>query len=177
MKTWLHILTLAACAFLLAGCGENQELTVFHDEMDDFYHSLSISVNSLENIDTASETAVDEMLAELDAMTELFDGLAAIEVPEFFENVEEPADEAAEYMAQAVSLYHEAYADGGYDDIIAQAAIENYTRAMRRVNYIAILLQRRYPDDENVTVVSEPDEPDWNGGEPQTAGTQSPDSE
>lgn len=169
MKTRLHILICAVCALLLAGCGENPDLTIFHDEMDDFYHSLSISVDALENIDPSSETAVSEMLTQLDTMTTLFDGLASIEVPELFENVEEPADEAAEYMAQADALYHEAYADGGYDEAIAQAAIENYSRAMQRVNYIAILLQRRYPDDENVTVVSEPDEPDWNGGEPQVS--------
>lgn len=168
MKTRLHILTLAFCALLLAGCGESQELTDFHDEMDNFYHSLSVSVSALENIDPSSDTSVDEMLAQLDAMTVLFGELAAIEVPELFENVEEPADQAAQYMAQAGQLYHEAYADGGYDDAVAQAAIENYSRAMQRVNYIAILLQRRYPDDENVTIVSEPEEPGWDGGEPQT---------
>lgn len=171
MKIRLQALILAACALLLTGCEENQELNIFHDEMDEFYHSLSVSVNALENIDISSETAVDEILVQLDTMTALFDDLAAIEVPELFDNVEEPADEAAEYMTQANALYHEAYADGGYDDAVAEAAMESYSRAMQRVNYIAILLQRRYPEDENVTIISEPDEPDWNGGEPQATET------
>lgn len=153
------------CLLLLSGCGSNQELDTFHEEMDDFYDSLSTAVNVLENIDPNSESAVDNLLSQLDDMSALFDELAAIEAPTPFENIEGIAAEAAEYMTEANALYHEAYADGGYDDSIGEAAGENYSRAMKRINYIAVLLQGRYPEDENVTIVPESDEPDWNGGE------------
>lgn len=165
MQTKIQVLILGICLLLLSGCGNNQDLDVFHDEMDDFYDSLSAAVNVLENIDPDSESAVEDMLSQLDTMSSLFDELAAIEAPDPFENIEEIADEAAEYMAEASVLYHEAYADGSYDDAIGDAANENYSRAMKRVNYIAILLQGRYPEDENVIIVPESDEPDWNGGE------------
>lgn len=163
----MKMLALALCLLLLTGCGSggNQQLDTFHNNMDSFYDSLSTTVSVLESIDPQSETAVDEMLAQLDSMTVLFESLASMEYPEPFESIQETASEASEYIATAAELYHEAYADGNYDDSLAEAAAENYARAMKRINYVAILLQGRYPEDENVTIVSEPDEPDWNGGE------------
>lgn len=160
----IELLILTVCLLFLLGCGSNQQLDTFHDEMDSFYDSLSATVNILENIDPQSETAVDDMLAQLDSMAVLFSELADMEYPDPFSNVKDTAISAAEYMQEAADLYHEAYADG-YDDTLAQAAKENYSRAMKRINYVAILLQGRYPEDENVTIVSEPDEPDWDGGE------------
>lgn len=159
---------LAIFLLFLAGCGSgNQELNTFHDEMDGFYDSLSAAVVSLESIDPQSDTAVTDMLAQLDSMDVLFDSLAGMEYPDPFTNIKDTAIEASEYMEEAARLYHEAYADG-YDDAIAEAAGENYSRAMKRINYVAILLQGRYPEDDNVMVISEPDEPDWNGGEETT---------
>ena len=154
---------------LLAGCGEDESLTRFHDEMDGFYQSLSASVSVLENIDPLSDTAVDEMLAQLDEMAGLFEGLAAIEIPadyrDQFENIETMSDEASGYMTEAAALYHQVYAEGGYDDVVEQAARENYNRAMKRINYIAVLLQGRLPDDENIQIISADETVDWNGGE------------
>lgn len=156
-------------ALFFSGCGEDRALTEFHDQMDAFYQSLSTSVSVLENIEPASETAVDDMLSELDTMSQLFQELSAIEIPdkyrEQFENIEEFADEASAYMVEAASLYREAYADGGYDSMVADAARENYNRAMKRINYIAVLLQGRLPEDDNIIIQSEEDTVDWNGGE------------
>lgn len=175
MKRKIYIYIIGVCLFLLAGCGSDPELSGFRDQMDSFYESLSAAVNTLESIDPDSASVTDEILAGLDEMSVLFDELAEIEVPPKFEenfgNIEELADQASQYMSEADSLYHEAFADGGYDDALAQAAHENYTRAMKRVNYIAILLQGRIPEDDNITVITEENEPDWNGGEtpvPQT---------
>lgn len=169
MKKISGMILAGMLSLLLAGCGEDEALTVFHDQMDGFYGSLSASVNILENIDPSSDTAVDEMLSELDNMSALFTDLDRIEVPpkyqEQFENIEEFAEEASGYMTEAASLYREAYAEGGYDDVIGEAARENYRRAMKRVNYIAILLQGRLPEDENIVIITEEETVDWDGGE------------
>lgn len=169
MKKISGMILVGMLTLLLAGCGEDESLTVFHDQMDGFYESLSASVGILENIDPSSDTAVDEMLSELDQMSVLFSDLDGIEVPpkyqEQFENIEEFAEEASSYMTEAAALYREAYAEGGYDDVIGEAARENYRRAMKRVNYIAILLQGRLPEDENIVIVTEEETVDWGGGE------------
>lgn len=169
MKRGITFLMAYLCLFLLSGCGSDPAIDAFHDEMDRFYSSLSESVNGLEAIDTESGAAIEEMLSELDEMNVLFEQLAAIEVPdkleEHFGNVAELADQAWEYMAEADRLYHEVYANDSYDQSVADAAWENYNRAMKRVNYIAILLQGRIPEDDNITVITQENEPDWNGGE------------
>lgn len=170
MKKRIYVLLTAVTFLLLAGCGTDRELTAFHDRMDSFYHALSTAVAALENIDPASETAVDEVLASLDEMNLLFEDLASVAVPDDlkdqFENVETLADEAADCMSEANGFYHEAYAGGGYDDAAAQTAWEYYSRAMKRINYIAVILQGRLPEGDDITVISEEETTDWNGGEP-----------
>ena len=165
MKKNTLMILLLLCISLLTGCGEDAELTRFHNEMNVFYETLSASINNLENIDTESDTAVDDMLTELDTLSVLFTNLAAIKVPEEFSNIEELADEASDYMTDAGNLYREAYADNGYDDALAEAAGEHYNRAMKRVNYIAILLQGRIPEGDDVTIITESETVDWTGGE------------
>ena len=123
----------------------------------------------MNSIDPASDTAVNQLLSQLDQIDMLFQQLAAIEVPDDFEdqfgNIEELADEAADYMTEADSLYHEAYAEERLDESLLMAADENYSRAMKRVNYIAQLLQGQIPEGDNITVIEADDEPDWTGGD------------
>lgn len=158
-----------ATAFALTGCGKDAALTAFHEDMNGFYESLYASAGALGAIDPASETAADEMLSQMDQMESIFQELAAIEVPDDYEdqfgNIEELADEAAEYMTEAGALYHEAYEETSLDDSLLMAADENYSRAMKRVNYIAQLLQGRIPEGDNITVIHTDDEPDWTGGD------------
>lgn len=156
-------------ALLLAGCGKDAALTAFHDDMNGFYESLSAAASALEGIDPSSETAADQLLSQLDQMDVLFQDLAAIEVPADYEdqfgNIEELADEAASYMTEAGSLYHEAYEQASLDESLLMAAEENYSRAMKRVNYIAQLLQGQMPEGDNITVIESDDDPDWTGGD------------
>ena len=109
----------------------------------------------MDNIDATSDTAIDELLSCLDNMNEQFLFLAAIEVPSKFSNIESLADVASTYMGESVSLYHEYYESTDYDDSVRQAANENYIRAMKRKDYISILLQGNIPDDTEVMVTEE----------------------
>ena len=68
-----------------------------------------------------------------------------------FISIEELADDASAYMDQAVRLYSEAYEEDYVSDALIQAATENYESAMKRINYIAVLLQGEIP--EGATVV------------------------
>jgi len=161
-------LTLALSLFT-AGCTQNPAMTAFHEEMKGFYESLFAVTSSLNAIDPVSETAASELLVQVDQMEALFQTLAAIEVPDDFEdqfgNIEELADEAAEYMVEASDLYHEVYEDEGIDESVLMTADEYYSRAMKRVNYIAQYLQGHVPEGSNITVIENTDEPDWTGGD------------
>jgi len=156
-------------AVILCGCREDAEMSAFYDHMDSFYESLSQTTSSLEAINPSSETAVDEVLIKLDELEQLFVDLSEINVPEKFEeqfgNVEELADQALEYMQEAKDVYEEAYSAKKPDESMAEAAEEYYSRAMKRVNYIAQFLQGQVPEGADITVVHTEEEPDWTGGE------------
>ena len=160
---------LLSASVLFAGCAKDAGLTVFHDEMNGFYEALYASANRLNSIDPSGESATQDLLNQLDQIEVLFNGLASIEVPDDYEdqfgNIEELADEAAAYMTEADTLYHEAFEDQRVDESILMAADENYSRAMKRVNYIAQLLQGHIPEGDNITVIQAEDEPDWTGGD------------
>lgn len=142
-------------ASLLMGCGENAELKGFKDQMGSFYENITGVSDSIDAIDPEASDAVDSLLSNLDAMSEQFKTLSEMEIPEEFSNIEGLADDAATYMEEAVALYNNAYSNGSFDENTAAAAAENYSRAMKRLNYIASLLQGKTPEGEGVTVTTE----------------------
>ena len=144
-KTYLLTAVLLISA-LLAGCGKNAELDKFYSEMDDFTAQVNISFDNL------NSAAMDDLAAQ-------FTVLADIEVPRQFSAVEDLADEAGENMTEAARLYREAYADEEYNENVASAALEYYNRAVKRLNYISLILQGEMPTDDSITIITENDAP------------------
>lgn len=142
---------------LLYGCGEKKELTDFKDQMGSFYENIVGVSDSIDSIDPEASDAVDSLLSNLDAMSEQFQALSEMKIPEEFGNIEGLADDAATYMQEAVALYNNAYSNGSFDENTAAAAAENYSRAMKRLSYIASLLQGKAPEGDGVTVTAEDD--------------------
>ena len=157
-KTCLLTAVLLVSA-LLAGCGKNAELDKFYSEMDDFTAQVNISFDNLNSLDPESETGVEDMLAAMDDLAAQFTVLADIEVPRQFSAVEDLADEAGENMTEAARLYREAYADEEYNENVASAALEYYNRAVKRLNYISLILQGEMPTDDSITIITENDAP------------------
>ena len=146
LKKYTLILALFLCMSMITGCGEKEELTTFKEEMKDFYTEVSAIESSINAIDEQAEDAVSALLIQLEQMSTQFQQLAELEVPEEFISVEDLADDAADYMYEAVRLYGEAYEEDYVSDSLIQAAAENYESAMKRVNYIAVLLQGKIPE-------------------------------
>lgn len=158
-KTKYLLTAVLLVSVLLAGCGKNAELDKFYSEMDDFTAQVDISFDNLNSLDPESETGVEDMLAAMDDLAAQFTTLADIEVPRQFSAVEDLADEAGEYMAEAASLYREAYADEEYNENVASAALEYYNRAVKRLNYISQILQGEMPTDDSITIITENEAP------------------
>ena len=153
-KKFFFLIILISSIFLLIGCGD-KKLESFQDDMTQFKDNVVNISETMDNIDATSDTAVDDLLSCLDSMNEQFQFLAAIDVPSKFSNIETLADEASTYMSEAVSLYHQYYESTDYDDSVRQAASENYSRAMKRMSYISVLLQGNIPNDSEVMVTEE----------------------
>ena len=151
LKRFTLLIALMMSMLVFTGCGEKEELTVYEENMKNFYAEISEIENAIAEIDESSENAVNTLLVNMEEMAACFLTLANMEVPMEFISIEELADDASAYMDQAVRLYSEAYEEDYVSDALIQAATENYESAMKRINYIAVLLQGEIP--EGATVV------------------------
>ena len=150
LKKYILSALVLAGMLVFTGCGEKEELTVFKEQINDFYTEVSALEAELDSIDEQSENAVSTIMISLEQMNEQFQKLAEIEVPTEFISVEDLAEDAASYMHEAVRLYSEAYEEDYVSDSLIQAAADNYESAMKRINYIAILLQGEIPEGATV---------------------------
>ena len=151
LKRFTLLIALMMSMLVFTGCGEKEELTVYEENMKNFYAEISEIENAIAEIDESSENAVNTLLINMEEMAACFQTLANMDVPEEFISIEELADDASAYMDEAVRLYSEAYEEDYVSDALIQAATENYESAMKRINYIAVLLQGEIP--EGATVV------------------------
>lgn len=156
MKRVVITLIIAMACMVFAGCGKSsKDLDEYYDSMNDFSTEITAIKDNMEAIDTTSEGALVELLGYLDQLQEQFKILSEIEVPKEFASNEQLADEAYEYMQQAVSLYHEYYDDPESDISTFEAASENYSRAMKRVGYISSILKGEIPEGDDIDVIEE----------------------
>ena len=146
LKRFTYLVVIVLNIMLLTGCGEKEELTVFKEEMNQFYAEVSSIETAMQEINEEEEDAVSTLLEQLEQMRVAFETLSEVEVPAEFIIIEELADDAAAYMYEAVRLYDEAYEEDYVSDSLIQAATENYESAMKRINYIAVLLQGEIPE-------------------------------
>lgn len=148
-----HMILGLFCAVCLAGCG-NAEDDRFQTQIDNFCTEISELDTSINNIDVSAEGYTTELLGYLDELDTEFQTFAQIDFPKKFDYLEELADESSEYMTEAVKSYHEAYADN-YDEATAGYALENYSRAYKRVQIIISFLHGETPEDVDVATEAE----------------------
>lgn len=147
---------MAVCLLLtVTACGKNKEeekLNAYRDSMTSCYETIASSASALDAINPSANSAVTDMLAQLDQMNTAFQDMAALEVPEEYSSIESMADDAAYYMSEASRLYHEAFADGGYQPEVGNSAKLQYKAAMTYLSYIGDILMGETPEGEEVTV-------------------------
>lgn len=144
-----------ACALFLAGCGEDEALTEYQEDMETFFGHIIEFNNNMNAIDVNQPDYVEQLLGYLDSLDAEVAWMAGLEVPDEFSAVESLADEASENMTQAVSLFHMAYEGEEFDANVEQAAREYYSRANIRFQYIITLLHGEIPEGEGVTYTEE----------------------
>lgn len=139
--------TLGVLMIVSSGCGKNDELETYKTNMNQFFENMKVFDSSINAIDPESETAPSELLTLLDSMETSFTQMASLEVPEGFPGVDQLADEASEYMTEAVSCYHQAFEGESYDAVMADVAKQNYDRANLRIQYILSILHGDIPEE------------------------------
>ncbi|WWR14652.1 hypothetical protein V1224_09050 [Lachnospiraceae bacterium JLR.KK008] len=162
MKKAVFMITTFVLFAVLTGCGKtDHELEQYKAEMTAFTETVDELVTAIDNIDLESETRTEELLGYLDQMDAAFLAMGELEVPQQFSNIEELADEASENLSQSVELYHQAFDhEGDYEPQLIEAALEYYSRAFKRLDYIGTILQGELPEDETITIIHEDEEED-----------------
>lgn len=157
MKKRLSIVISLFACLLIYGCGNNEQLDEYYDGMSTFNGNVQIITETLELIDVQSDFAVSQVCDQLDKLVDQFRIMSELKVPSNFSGCEELGDDAYHYMQEADRLYKE-WADGGQnstDEDLVSMAKQNYERAMKRVNYISVILQGGIPEGEGVTITEE----------------------
>lgn len=140
---------------LLTGCGENDALTAYQEDMNTFFEHIAEiddGMNAIAYDDSAdAATKQQRLLSYLDQLQAEIAWMAELETPDQFSAVDSLADEADENMRQAVALYHNAYEADVFDEVTAQAARQYYDRANLRIQYIIMILHGEIPEGEGIT--------------------------
>lgn len=144
----LLCITLTAC-----GNSTNTMNTKFENEINTFCTNVSdidAAINGITNI-TADEaglkTATTQLLGYLDLLNDEFKKLSNIDFPEEYDYLETIADQASDYMTEAVKSYHTTYEDN-YTESMEDYAKENYSRAYKRLQYILNSLNNTTAEEE-----------------------------
>ena len=125
-------------AMALTACGKDPKLTQFKGEIDAFCTEISDIDTAINNVDAESDTATDELLGYLDQLDTSFQNFAELDFPTEFDYLESLADEA-----------------GGYNQLTADYAKENYARAYKRIQIIITFLHGEQPENVNLTTAEE----------------------
>ncbi len=145
-KHKIILLLTVLTVFFLTGCGKDAELENYKANMNQFFENIRVIDSSINALDPNSETAVSDLLSLLDSMNTSFEQMASLDVPDGFPGVDELADEASEYMSEAVSYYHQAY-ENGYNANLEDAARQYYESANVRFQYIVSILHGDIPEE------------------------------
>lgn len=141
-------------AALLGGCGAtvDPEITKFKNDINNFCNSISELDASMNQIDATSDNAPAQLLEYLDEVNMRFQSFAELDFPEDYDYLEPIADEAGDYMAEAVEYFHQSYSNGSYNEYTAEYAEENYARAIKRIKIIITFLHGEVPNDADINI-------------------------
>ena len=158
MKTINKLVILCAgllCGLWLTGCGEDEALTAYQEDMNTFFEHIADFNDGMNAIDASADDATEQLLSYLDQLQAEITWMAELETPDQFSAVDSLADEADENMKQAVAMYHNAYEAEVFDEVTAQVARQYYDRANLRIQYIIMILHGEIPEGEGITYTEE----------------------
>lgn len=152
-----RLLLVLSMALLLTGCAsKDPALTKFQNDMEAFSQNVETIHTKINNFSTTvNADNVDDLkrdfLYQLDSLDEQFKKFATFEFPEDFAYLEKTADEASEYMTEAVTSFHTLYEEF-YSENLASYAQENYERAWKRVKIIISLIHGETPEGDGLII-------------------------
>ena len=164
MKIRIRAITILMSALLLSACGKtaetapDEELTQFRTTVDAFCQKVAetdTKINSINTTGSDPSVYTAEIIENLNDLNTAFTNFAAVDFPSQYDYLEHLADEAADYMSQAVTGYTRVYSDSSLSADQMQtefdSATEYYDAAFKRIKVIMTFLNGETSEDANVT--------------------------
>ena len=164
MKIRITTLTIILSMIILSACGTRQEadsseeLTQFRSTVDAFCTSIAETDSKINSTDTSAEGFEQSLMADLNSLNSSFTDFAAVDFPEEYDYLEHLADEAADYMSQAVTGFAGVYTDDTLTPEQMQTEFDNateyYNNAFKRIKVIISFLNGTTSEDASVSMQS-----------------------
>lgn len=154
MKKRMFVIPLVVSLMLLfSSCGttEVEDYSDYKNSMNNFFESVTTLNDQINALDPSDADSVSDLFMYLEELEEQFKYFAEIEVPKEYQATESLADEAYEYMQEANEYFAQSFSDNSFNEYTLEAAMECYSRANKRMQYVISIIHGELPDDENVT--------------------------
>lgn len=144
------LLTISLVAVFTTGCG-NSKKEAFEKDFIEFTDKVAEINTNINSIDSTSESAPAELLAQLDELNKLFTDMAAMEFPAEYDYLYDLATESGQFMNEAVTNYHAAFEGEYYDSETAALASSSYDKACKRLNYMITFMRGETPETNEIS--------------------------
>ena len=161
MKAKKALALILICIFALCGCKSGSEstssgsdLSEFRNQVDSFNAKIAEIDSAINSVNTSEAGFEQKVTGSLNELNTAFSDFSNTDFPEEFDYLEHLADEAAEYMNSAVSIYISVYTDDSLSPESMQEkfdeADKQYSNAFKRIKVIMTFLNGEVSEDADV---------------------------
>ena len=132
----LGILCICACT------SKTNKYDEYHKEVNKLYEKIVTAGAIIDTIDTNKEGYEQELYDSLDDLQDAFDEFAKIDPPKEFKDCKMLSEKASSYIANSSKCFHLAL-DEKYNEEMFNAGVSNYNEAIKCINYMGDVLQKK----------------------------------
>ena len=114
----------------------------YHKEVNKLYEQIVTAGAIIDTIETDNENYKQELYDALDDLKVAFDDFSKIEPPKEFKDCKMLSEKASGYIEKSSTCFHMAF-DEEYNDDLFEAGKSNYGEAIKCVNYMGEVLQKK----------------------------------
>ena len=132
----LGIMCMCACT------SKTNKYDEYHNEVNKLYEQIVTTGAIIDTIDTNTEDYRTELYESLDDLKEAFDEFAKVDPPKEFKDCKMLSEKASTYIANSSTCFRLAL-DEEYNEVMFNAGISNYNEAIKCINYMGDVLQKK----------------------------------
>ncbi|MBR6383791.1 MAG: hypothetical protein IKS56_07405 [Lachnospiraceae bacterium] len=132
----LGIMCMVACT------SKTNKYDEYHNEVNKLYEQIVTTGAIIDTIDTNADGYEQELYDSLDKLKAAFDEFAKVDPPKEFKDCKMLSEKASTYISNSSKCFHLAL-DEEYNEEMFNAGISNYGEAIKCINYMGDVLQKK----------------------------------